>query len=103
MEFVSTYDEVMATRGPPGIFLRDPDGLWKFDSDLSRDCWERAAPLEREPGFGLLRDESTGFNTPVFVTGRALLSDHPRATVRWFDDLDALMEALADLGSPPCS
>ena len=103
MEFVSPYDVEMATRGPAGIFLRDPDGLWKYDSDLTRDCWERAAPVEREPGFGLMRDRATGFNTPVYVTGRGLLGEHPRVDVTWFPDLPALMHAYAALGSPPCS
>ncbi|HJN72749.1 MAG TPA: hypothetical protein QGF58_02335 [Myxococcota bacterium] len=103
MEFVSTYDAEMAASGPAGIFLRDPDGLWKFDSDLSRDCWARAAPLTRDPGFGLMRDRASGFNTPVYVTGRGIFDDHPRLDVTWYADLPAMLAALSALGSPPCS
>lgn len=103
MEFVSDYDAEMARRGPPGIFLRDPDGLWKYNADLTRDTWERTHPLERDCGFGLMRDRATGFNTPIYVTGRALFIDHPRVDVIWFEDLASLGAALAALGSPPCS
>lgn len=101
MEFVSDYDRETADNGVPSIFLRDPDGLWKLEANLTRDCWERTRPSMRHVGHGLLRDRATGFVTQVYVTGRALLEDHPRADITWFDSEDDARRALHALGSPP--
>ena len=103
MEFVSDYDRETAENGVPSIFLRDSDGLWKVESNLTRDCWERTHPAMRHEGHGLLRDRATGFVTQVYVTGRALLEDHPRADITWFDSEADARGALQALGSPPLS
>lgn len=103
MEFVSEYDRETAERGVPSIFLRDSDGLWRVESNLTRDCWERTHPTMRHLGHGLMRDRATGFVTLVFVTSRALLEDHPRADITWFDTPEDARAALDALGRPPIS
>ncbi len=101
MEFVSDFDAETARSGVPSIFLRDSDGLWKVEANLTRDCWERTHPVARDEGHGLMRDRATGFVTLVYVTGRGLLEEHPRADITWFDTAQDARAALDGLGRPP--
>lgn len=101
MQFCSAYDEAVAASGPPSIFLRTLEGLWRVQPDLSRDGCERLKRVpERVEGHGLMTDTATGFVTAVYTTGRDLFEDHPRVTVEWFDSEAAATAALEAMGRP---
>jgi hypothetical protein len=101
MDFCSPFDARLASDGPPGIFLRDSDGVWRFQPTWTRDCWGRSpGPHEEGEVFVLARDEASGFVQLVYVTSPTLLTEHPRLQLRAYDTLSAAEEALAALGNP---
>ena len=67
--FCSPWDEALARRGPPSVFLPDREGLLRFDADWTRDCWGRA-PGPHVDGWTwlLLRDRDTGFVNLLLAT-----------------------------------
>lgn len=100
--FADAFDQALAEAGPPALFTHSPDGELKLDLIKTRDAWDRLAhPPERDPAHCLLRDEATGYVQYVLATSRALVAEHPRASVVTFDSAGAALEALAELGSPP--
>ena len=102
MQFCSPYDEAVAASGPPSIFLRTLEGVWRVQPDLSRDGCERLKRVPaRQEGHGLMTDTATGFVTAVYTTGRSLFEDHPRVTVKWFASEAEAAAALDALGRPP--
>lgn len=104
--FCSAFDERLAATGPPAIFLRDPEGLLRFDAEWTRDAWGRvgdavesdAAPVRC---WALARDRDSGYVLLVLATSPALLGVHPRLSFRTFDGPAAALAALAALGRPP--
>ncbi len=102
MRFCSPYDEELALHGPPSIFLRTPDGLWRVQPDLARDgCARLKRVPERSEGHGLMQDKATRFVTRVYTTSRALFEDHPRVLLSWYPSEEEADAALAELGCPP--
>lgn len=102
MGFCNAFDEHLAAAGPAAIFLRDHEGLYRFDASWTRDAWERnPGPHERRLTWTLVRDHATGFVARVLVSSPTLLPIHPRGDVRAFDTEDAAEAALIELGTPP--
>ena len=101
MDFCSDYDRALAEHGPPTLFLRTIEHKWRCMPDLTRDGWERNPDMERDPAHVLLRDTATGYVTRAYVTGRALLLNHPRATATYYDDEASADSAYKELGRPP--
>ena len=102
--FVSPFDALLATSVAPLLFLRDPEGFWRAEVDLSRDGavrLGRAPTLER--GWALARDRSTGLVTPIFTTSRELLLNHPRLEVVFYEDEAEQTRVFQALGRPPLS
>ena len=99
--FCSPFDETLAREGPAAIFLLDREGLLRFDAEWTRDAWGRhPGPQERGIFWTLVRDRRTGFVQRVLVTGRDLLTDHPRLEARIYDDAEAAKAALRAIGIP---
>lgn len=104
--FCSPFDERLAATGPPAVFLRDPEGLLRFDAEWTRDAWGRAeqavdpaaAPVRC---WALARDRDSGYVLLVLATSPALLGVHPRLSFRTFDGAPSALAALAELGRPP--
>ena len=102
--FCSPFDEALAHSGPPGVFLRDPEGMLRFHLTWTRDAWGRApGPHAHGWTWLLLRDRDTGFIQIALVTSPTLIVDHPRADVRSFDTLDDAQAARERFGHPPVS
>lgn len=110
VRFCSAFDEALALRGPPAVFLPDREGQYRFDADWTRDVWERAGDVWERAGDGpqdaswtflLLRDRDTGFVNLLLVTSASLLREHPRAEVRAYPSLEAASAARARFGRPP--
>jgi hypothetical protein len=96
-EFCSDFDAALARGGPPAVFLRDREGLLRFDAQWTRDTWGRC---ESAPRFGwtwvVARDRASGFVFLVLATSPDLLATHPRLDVRPFEDrarAEAALEA----------
>jgi hypothetical protein len=106
--FCSPFDEALAAVGPPAVFLHDGDGLLRFDSEWTRDAWQRVDPDDRDRGptehearWVLLSDRVTGFSFVVLATSPQLLRHHPRLhSSAYTTRLDAFA-ALHALGVPP--
>ncbi len=104
MEFCSPFDEAMAHNGPAGVFLRDREGLFRFDSTWTRDAWGRAAGPHRSGWcWLLLRDRTSGYVQLLLVTSPTLLTAHPRADVASYDSLEVASATRAKFGAPPIS
>lgn len=102
MRFATAFDEALAHRGPPAVFLPDREGLLRFDADWTRDCWERSTePMSAGWTWVLLRDRATRFVNLLLVTSPAVLSSHPRADVRIYATFEEATAALAAFGRPP--
>lgn len=104
MTFASLFDEHLARRGPPALFVRDVDGWWRSSADLSRDGWTRGELLLERPGepvHALVRDRPTGIVTWFYATHPALLANHPRWDVVFCHDAADAEARLARLGRPP--
>lgn len=100
--FAQDYDAAAAEFGPPAIFLLTHEHTWRLMPDLTRDGWVRLERTpERDIGHGHLRDHATGFVTRVYTTGKALMEDHPRASITWFESAEQSAQAYAALGRPP--
>jgi hypothetical protein len=99
--FCSPFDAVLAADGPPALFLRDPEGLFRFDPEWTRDAWGRSNPVERRWCWVLARDRDSGYVQIVLATSPDLVADHPRLQLRVHGTLEAASEALARLGRPP--
>ena len=108
--FCSPMDRRLALEGPPGIFILDHEGYWRFDASLTRDGTQRielrtpGADAELDWAYALLRDRSSGFVSRLITTGRALLTDHPRADALFCDseeEFDRVYEALGPLKVAP--
>ncbi len=101
MDFCSPFDEQLALHGPPGVFLRDSDGVWRFQPTWTRDLWGRSpGPHEHGLTYVLARDEASGFVMLLLVTSPTLLQEHPRLQLRPFDSLEAATAAHRALGDP---
>jgi hypothetical protein len=103
LDFCSPFDAALARSGPGAVFLRDPEGTWRFDASWTRDGWERAAGDDLDPAFFLLRDRLTGFVSLAWTSRAALLASHPRADVRRFASLVEAEAERSRHGSPPVS
>ena len=69
--------------GPAGVFLRDRDGLWRFDSEWTRDAWQRApGPHVSGWTFTVFKDAGTSHEVILLVTSPTLLASHPRGDIR---------------------
>jgi hypothetical protein len=92
--FCSPWDEALARRGPPSVFLPDREGLLRFDADWTRDCWGRA-PGPHADGWSwlLVRDRDTGFVNLLLATSPTLIAEHPRADVRAHDTAEGAYAA----------
>ena len=101
--FSTPFDAALAGEGPPSLFTVNARGELRLDPDRTRDGWNRCEPEipDHETCHVLLRDRATGWVQYVLVTGRALVVDHPRADVRFFDDQASALVALAALGPLP--
>jgi len=101
VDFCSSFDESLAHHGPAAVFLRDAEGLWRFQPTWTRDLWGRApGPHEHALRWILARDEASGFVQLVMVSSPTLLTSHPRLQLRPFEDLEAAEAALEQLGDP---
>ena len=102
MGFCNAFDEHLASHATAAIFLRDHEGLWRFDASWTRDAWERnPGPHEHGLRWVHVRDHQTGFVVCVLVTSPTLLPAHPRGDVRTFTSEAEAFEALDAIGRPP--
>lgn len=94
--FASAFDERLAETGPAALFLRDREGMWRFDPQWTRDAWGRVGePPRTPPVWSLVRDRASGFHWLVLATGD-LLTAHPRLDVRHVgDEVDGLAQIAA--------
>jgi hypothetical protein len=100
--FATAFDEALAHRGPPAVFLPDREGRLRFDADWTRDCWERAeGTLDAGWSWVLLRDRATGFVNLLLVTSPGLLVAHPRGDVRTHPSRELADAELLAFGRPP--
>lgn len=106
--FCTPFDQVMAEEGPPAVFLHDPEGLLRLDTEWTRDAWQRVDPGDRTLGptergwrWILATDRATRFAVVVLATGPELLRHHPRLTALPFVDRAEAFAALRALGVPP--
>lgn len=84
------------------MFLVDPEGNLRFDSEWTRDAYARVpAPRERAWRWVLARDRGSGYVQLVLATSPELLAAHPRLDVRSFVDRALAVAALRALGRPP--
>ena len=101
MGFCNAFDERLASAGPAAVFLRDHEGLYRFDASWTRDAWERnPGPHEQKLVWILARDHATGFVARVLCSSPTLLATHPRADVRLFETEEAAQVMLNSLGTP---
>jgi len=99
--FCNPFDASLGNSSVPAIFLKDRSGFWRFDARYTRDTVSRVeGEIGGGPGFVLLRDTSTGFVWPAYVTQRQVLVEHPRLQSRFYDTEEQAFEALAAFGSP---
>lgn len=103
MDTCSRYDTAMLESGPPSVFVRTHEQLWRVEPDITRDCWERLSGRDftRDPRHALVRDRATGFVSWWYLTSPALLDEHPRLDARFFESAEAAEQALVALGRPP--
>jgi hypothetical protein len=102
MQYCNPFDEALARDGAPAIFLRDREGMLRFDETWTRHAWGReAGPHAHGWTWLLLRDRATGYVTVVLATSPTLMPSHPRCDVREVADRDAAEAQLAAYGSPP--
>lgn len=105
--YCSAFDAWLAADGPPAVFLLDPEGLWRFDAEWTRDAIERlrleahANPPEHGLRWVLARDRASGYVQLVLVTSPALLRAHPRLDTRTFGSADEAVRVRASMGHPP--
>jgi hypothetical protein len=99
--FCSPFDALLATEGPPAVFLRDPEGLLRFDAEWTRDAYSRAPSPAHAPCWGLARDRDSGYVQVVFATSPELLGTHPRLEFCTYPAREEVLAALAALGRPP--
>lgn len=101
MGFCNAFDERLASDGPAAIFLRDHEGLYRFDASWTRDAWERnPGPHDIQTVFVLVRDHATGFVARLLVSSPTLLQAHPRGDVKAFPteaDAEAYLQTLGSL------
>ena len=100
--FCSPFDEALAHRGPPAVFLTDREGRLRFDAQWTRDAYGRH-PGPHEAGWVWIvaTDRASGFALLVLSTAVDLLQGHPRLDLVPFREVDRAREALAALGHPP--
>ena len=102
MGFCNAFDERLSTTGPAAVFLRDHEGMWRFDASWTRDAWERnPGPHALDPRWVHVRDYDTGFVVCVLVTSPTLLPAHPRGEVRAYTSQEEAFTALEAIGRPP--
>jgi hypothetical protein len=101
LEFCTVFDERLAHEGPPAVFLIDPEGNLRFDSEWTRDAYVRHTPARLLWCWALARDRGTGHVQLVLATAPGLLADHPRLDVRTFPDHPTAEAALQRIGRPP--
>lgn len=100
--FCSPFDEALAQQGPAAIFQLDREGLLRFETTWTRDCWGRApGPHAHGWTWLLARDRDSGFVQLILATSPTLLEQHPRQDLRVLPSREAAVEALAALGAPP--
>lgn len=100
--FCSPFDAALALRGPPALFLLDPERLLRFDAEWTRDAWSRCESPPHDPRWGLARDRDSGYVILVFATSPSLLSsDHPRLDFLASGSREEAESAYASLGRPP--
>lgn len=100
MGFCNAFDEHLSTAGPAAIFLRDHEGLYRFDASWTRDAWQRnPGPHPLETVFVLVRDHDTGFVARLLVSSPTLLPTHPRGDVKAFGSEEDANAFLATLGA----
>lgn len=107
--FCSPFDEALALRGTPAVFLLDVEGRLRMDPEWTRDAYARGAPsdadLPRAWVWVLARDRASGYVQLVLVTSPALVDQHPigggRLDLRAFASREAAAAALASVGRPP--
>ena len=101
MGFCNAFDERLSEVGPAAIFLRDHEGLYRFDASWTRDAWERnSGPHAVETVWVLVRDHATGFVARLLVSSPTLLPTHPRGDVKAFatePEADAFLKTLGAL------
>lgn len=107
--FCSPFDEALAARGTPAVFLYDPEGRLRLDSEWTRDAYARGATADHDLPWGwlwvLARDRDSGYVQLVLVTSPALAHAHPigggRLDLRTFETRDEALNVLRGLGRPP--
>ena len=99
--FCSPFDARLAAEGPPAIFLRDPEGMLRFDAEWTRDGWGRRPIAERRWCWVLARDLGSGHVQLLLATSPDLVGEHPRLQFRTFGAREAAEEALRSIGRPP--
>lgn len=106
--FCSPFDEELAARGTPAVFLHDPEGRLRFDPEWTRDAYGRAAAIAAlPPGWRwvLARDRDSGYVQLVLVTSPALADSHPvgggRLDLRAHPSRAEALAELVALGRPP--
>ena len=99
--FCTPFDERLAHEGPPAVFLTDPEGNLRFDSEWTRDAYSRTSPTARGWCWVLARDRGTGHVQLLLATSPELFASHPRLDVRLFADRAEAVAVLARLGRPP--
>ena len=101
-DFCNAFDSLLAEQGPAAVFLPDREGLFRMDTEWTRDAWTRhPGPHVHGWTWTLVRDRLTGFVTLVLVTSPTLLPVHHEGDVRTFPSLDAAELARAAFGEPP--
>jgi len=102
VEFCNRFDELLARRGPAGVFLLDHKGRLRFDASWTRDVWQRG-PMEpnKDWTWVLMRDRDSGFVQIALITSSDLIQEHPRMQLRSFSSFDFAQAAREAIGSPP--
>lgn len=111
-EYCNPYDAALAAHGPACVFLRDPEGRFRFDAEWTRDAWGRAADRAaalgvsaelpaHSPVWALARDNDSGYVQIVLATSPDLLHHHPRLAFRVYPSFHDAEQALVALGRPP--
>jgi hypothetical protein len=102
VEFCSEYDALLASEGPPAVFLLDRRGRWRVHHEWTRDAWvQHPGTHDKEWRWCLWRDHTTGYVMLLMVTSSTLLTSHPHGDVRPFLSIEEAKTARAQFGEPP--